>query len=117
MKNIIIISKVVVNAKPIRVGFDQNINPFKKRLSTSLEASLKESLTKENLEYTVSIDQTYDTCKELIENGADLILISPYVKTMVDLSNLDKNSYYLLSITEFEDSNVDNIINFIKKLN
>lgn len=45
-----------------------------------------------------------------------MLLISPYIKDKVDINNISKNNYYILSEKEFNDGYVENIIRYLEEL-
>ncbi|MCR2043454.1 hypothetical protein [Anaerosalibacter massiliensis] len=45
-----------------------------------------------------------------------MLLISPYIKDKVDINNISKNNYYILSDKEFNDEYVENIIRYLEEL-
>ncbi len=62
------------------------------------------------MDYNVKLDQSFGDMEELIKEKTNLILISPYIKNYVDISNIDENKYYILSEKEFLEGNIENII-------
>ncbi|MFS0781477.1 hypothetical protein [Bacillus sp. 1P06AnD] len=116
MKNIVILAKVIVGVRPNPFGMDGGLNIFKKSLSDKLKNKIKERLVQENMDYEVSVDTTYDSCESIINNVANLILISPYIKNNVEVNNLNPKSYYLLNENEFNEAYVEDIITYIKNL-
>lgn len=86
LKNIVIASKAVVGMRPRPIrGMDKGLNIFKKSLSQNLQNKLKIALKENNMDYEVSIDQTYDSIEDIIKNNARLVLISPYIKENISL--------------------------------
>lgn len=116
MKNIVIVSKVVIGSRPIAVGPDKGLNIFKKSISTNLKNTLNEIFKAKNMNCIASVDHTYDTLDKLINDGADLLVLSPYIKTHIDTSNLSKDDYYMLSEEDFNNANVEKIIDYLEKL-
>ncbi|WP_342506362.1 hypothetical protein [Sporosarcina sp. FSL K6-2383] len=116
MKHIVILAKVIVGIRPNPFGWDGGWTIFKKPLSEKLEVSIRKRLRQEGMDYDVSVDTTYDTCETIINNGASLILISPYIKHIVEVNNLNPRSYYLLNENEYNDAYVEEIIANIKNL-
>lgn len=110
MKKIVIVAKVSLDSRAKPVGLDGGVNFFKKSLSRSLSDNLNERLIEENMDYQADVDQTYDSLEDLIRNGADLVLISPYIRDNISTENLDEANYYMLNEQEFLDGEVDNII-------
>ncbi len=106
LKNIIIIAKVIVGARPNPFGMDRGLNIFKK--------SLSETLKEKNMDYEVYVDSTYDGPKKLIQDEDTLLLISPYIKDKVDIDGISKNNYYILSENEFNDGYVEDIITYLE---
>lgn len=106
LKNIIIIAKVIVGARPNPFGMDGGLNIFKK--------SLSETLKEKNMDYEVHVDSTYDDLKNLIQDEDTLLLISPYIKDKVDIDGISKNNYYILSENEFNNGYVEDIITYLE---
>ncbi|MGD6842548.1 hypothetical protein ACQCVH_08485 [Bacillus infantis] len=117
MRNIVIVSKVVVGARPNPFGIDRGLNIFKKSYSKTLESHLNQIFLEKGLDYKASVDSTYDSLTELIQNGARLLLISPYIKEYVDVHILNNDRYYILSEEEFNNGYTENIIAFLKEMN
>lgn len=117
MDNIIIISKVITGMRPNPFGMDKGLNIFKKSLSKNLKDNLDKNLKENGMDYRVSIDHTYDSIANLIQNNVKLVLISPYVKDHINLNNINKNNYYILREKEFNDRYVKDIIIYLKKVN
>ncbi|GAB6169564.1 hypothetical protein JCM1393_20240 [Clostridium carnis] len=117
MRSIIIISKVNIGISPgARVGINRKgLNIFKKTLSTSLKDNLKEKLIEENMDYNVEVDNSYDNCENIIKKGVNLLLISPYIKDKIDIKNINKKYYYILSEKEFNEGYVEDIIEYLKQ--
>jgi len=116
MKNIVVLAKVIVGIRPNPFGMDGGLNIFKKSSSETLKNKIKERLIQENMDYDVLVDTTYDTCETIINNGASLILISPYIKDKVEVKNLNPKSYYMLNENEFNNAYVEDVITYIKNL-
>lgn len=116
MKNIVIISKVIVGVRPRAIGMERGLNIFKKSLSKKLKENLDKKLKEKNMDYRVEIDRTYESLEDLIKNGADLILISPFIKENIDVKNINKNNYYIMSEKEFLDGYIEAIVDYIEKL-
>ena len=112
MKKIVIVSQTNIGMKSSTFGFDGSINPFKKSLSKQLKENLNEYFKNNNIEYITEVEN-YETLENIIKNSAYKILISPYLKGAIDLSNLDKNTYYILNEDEFLHSKIDNILTFL----
>ncbi|MEW8974011.1 MAG: hypothetical protein AB2375_07435 [Tissierellaceae bacterium] len=116
MKKIVIVSKVIVGIRPNPFGLDQGANIFKKSLSENLKENLEQELKEKSMDYKVFIDYTYDSLKSLIQDGASLLLISPYIKGYVDINNIDEDKYYILSEKEFNTGYVNDIISYLERL-
>ncbi|WP_026885560.1 hypothetical protein [Clostridium beijerinckii] len=114
MKNIIIIAKVIVGARPNPFGMDRGLNIFKKSLSETLKEKLNQKLKEKNMDYAVHVDSTYDSLKNLIQDEDTLLLISPYIKDKVDIGGISKNNYYILTEKEFNDGYVEDIITYLE---
>lgn len=114
MKNIIIIAKVIVGGRPNPFGMDRGLNIFKKSLSETLKEKLNQKLKEKNMDYKVHVDSTYDDLKNLIQDEDTLLLISPYIKDKVDIDGINKNNYYILRETEFNDGYVEDIITYLE---
>lgn len=117
MKNIIIIAKVIVGARPNPFGMDGGLNIFKKSLSETLKEKLNQKLKEKNMDYKVHVDSTYDDLKNLIHDEDTLLLISPYIKDKTDMECISKDNYYILSETEFNDGYVEDIITYLENKN
>lgn len=116
LKNIVIVSKVIFGARPKPFGMDGGLNIFKKSLSETFKENLNKKLKEKNMNYEASVDFTYDSLKNLIKDGASLLLLSPYIKEIVNTSNINKNDYYILSEKEFINGYVENIISYLEEL-
>lgn len=116
MRNIVIIAKVLVGMRYNPFGLDGGQILFKKSLSEKLKSALKERFIQGKMDYDVTVDTTYESCETIIRNGASLLLISPYVKNMVDVTNMDSKRYYFLNEDEFNNSDVEGIIRYLKSL-
>ncbi|CUU49427.1 hypothetical protein [Clostridium beijerinckii] len=114
MKDIIIIAKVIVGVRPNPFGMDGGLNIFKKSLSEILKEKLNQKLKEKNMDYKVNVDSTYDDLKNLIQDEDTLLLISPYIKDKVDIEDISKNNYYILSENEFNDGYVEDIITHLE---
>lgn len=112
---IIIVSKVINGVKPIPIGFEGDFTFLKGKLSGMLEKELTQNLLNEGIICDIEVDYTYDSCEELINEGADILLISPFVKSRVDVNNIEKQKIYFLSEEEFMNTNVNDIVKYIKK--
>ncbi len=99
------------------IGLDRGINIFKKSFSEKLEENLIKELKENNLDYNVEIDRFYGPIEFLVNEEDDLVLISPYIKNIVDTSNMERSNYYLLNENEFLEGNVENIIKHLVKNN
>ncbi len=111
MKKIIIISKAIVGARPAPFGYNGIF--LKKSLREKLQDKLNKYFKDNNIDYMAETDESYKDIKELIAEGYDKVLISPYIKDKIDLKNIDNNKYYVLTYEEFNDCIIDNIINSI----
>lgn len=116
MKNIVIVSKVNFGARPNPFGMDGGLNIFKKSISETFKDNLNKKLKEKNMNYEASVDSTYDSLKNLIKDGASLLLLSPYIKEIVSTNNINKNDYYILSEKEFINGYVENIISYLEEL-
>lgn len=114
--NIIIISKVIIGMRPNPFGVDKGLNIFKRSLSKKLKDNLEKDLNENGGDYKISIDNSYESAAQLIQNNADLLLISPYVKDYVELDNLNENSCYILSEKEFNKGYTKDIIIYLYKV-
>lgn len=116
MKNIIIVSKAVTGIRPNPFGPEGRLNIFKKSQSETLKENLNQKFKEKNMSYKAAIDFTFDSLEDLIRDGASLILISPYIKERIDMSNISKNQYYILSEKEFNEGYTENIISYLEDL-
>lgn len=114
---IIIISKVVSGIRPVAIGFDGNFTVLRGRLSDILKKNLIQNLLDEKITSDVQVDKSYNSCNELINEGANLLLISPYVKSAVNTKDIDKSFLYFLTEEEFVNGDVSNIVKYIKSRN
>lgn len=114
MKEIVIVAKTTLGLRPRPVGPDGGLNPFKKSLSRKLSDALNEKLKEKNMDYEADVDHSYDSLEDLVRNGADLVLISPYIKENFSTSNVDKANYYVLSEDEFNHAKTENIISYLE---
>lgn len=118
MKKIVIVSKWVVGMTPVGLGFDKGLNPFKKGQSTLLANKLNEQFKNNNIQCEATVDNDAISIEAIVENGANLILISPYVKSAIlpTLTEKEKEKCYFLTEDEFLNTQVDSIINVCKTI-
>ena len=116
MKKIVIISQVYSNGKlkPLGDGVGSGVcyfwgKSFSRRMRDKLNKEFKES----NLDYIATIDESYEIPKKILENGADMILISPFVKEFIDLSGIEKIKYYEIGKVEYDRSKIEIIIEYL----
>lgn len=115
--NIIIISKSISGARPIPIGFDGNFTILKGTYSNNLAKKISQNLINEGIQSNIEVDKTFNSCIDLIDDGADLILISPYIKHLVDTKDIDEKYIYFLSEKEFINADINAIVKYIKILN
>ena len=107
MKEIIIVSKTTLGLRPRPVWPDGGLNPFKKSLSRKLSDALNEKLKEKKMDYEADVDHSYDSLEDLVRNGADLVLISPYIKEtstpyLVLFSHTIGDESYAINYNEFQ---------------
>lgn len=66
--------------------------------------------------FNVEVTHGFESPEELLENNAVLVLISPYLKSLLGHIDFSQSGYYLLSETEYNSENITNIIKYIKTL-
>lgn len=116
MKKLLIVPKIIIGVQPIRYGFDDNDRLFKKLLSKRLCDNLNNRFKENHLDYKAySETNYYRNVKDLTEDY-NLLLLSPYVVDRVDFNQLNDDSYYILSIDEFEEGKTDKILLFLNNL-
>ena len=63
-----------------------------------------------------NLSSWYESPEELLENDGVLVLISPYLKSLLSHIDFSKSGYYLLSEEEYNSENISNVIKYIKTL-
>lgn len=116
MKMIYIYPKLAMGFRGFATGLDRE-GFFLKKKSTRLRKSIEISLKENNLSsFNVEVTHGYESPEELLENDGVLVLISPYLKSLLGHIDFSKSGYYLLSEVEYNSENIDNILKYIKAL-
>lgn len=115
MKTIYIYPKLAMGFRGFATGLDRE-GFFLKKRSTRLKKSIDNSLKENNLSFNVEVTHGFESPEELLENDGVLVLISPYLKSLLGHIDFSKSGYYLLSEVEYNSENIDNIIKYIKTL-
>lgn len=113
MKKVVILSKAIVGKRPIAYGLDRGFNPFRKPLSKVLQDNLNTKFKELNMDYQAVVDKSYGNMEDLIKEGADTILISPYIREYVNVKGIKSKYYYMLNEEEFVQGKLKNIINLL----
>ena len=116
MKTIYIYPKLAMGFRGFATGLDRE-GFFLKKRSTRLKKSIENSLKEYNLSsFNVEVTHGFESPEELLENDGVLVLISPYLKSLLGHIDFSKRGYYLLSEAEYNSENIDNILKYIKTL-
>lgn len=114
MKTIYIYPKLAIGFGGGAAGLDREGFLFKKK-STKLRKSIENALKENNLNsFNVEVTHGFESPEELLENDGALVLISPYLKSLLSHIDFSKKEYYLLSEAEYNSENMDNILTYIK---
>lgn len=114
MEKILIVSKIIIGIEPTLYGFNNEGRWFKKSFSERLANQLNTMCKENNLAYEVYPATEYYRNVQDFNEEYDLLLLSPYIVDRIALKSLDKNTYYILSIDEFEKGETSKIIEFLK---
>lgn len=116
MKTIYIYPKLAMGFRGFATGLDREGFFFKKK-STRLRKSIENALKENNLNsFNVEIAHGFESPEELLENDGVLVLISPYLKSLLGHINFSESGYYLLSEAEYNSENIENILKYIKRI-
>ncbi|GLC89898.1 hypothetical protein [Lysinibacillus piscis] len=116
MKTIYIYPKLAMGFRGFATGLDREGFSFKKK-STRLKKNIENSLKENNLSsFNVEVTHGYESPEELLGNDGIVVLISPYLKSLLGHIDFSESGYYLLSEAEYNSENIDNILNYIKTL-
>ncbi|MEA0564313.1 MULTISPECIES: hypothetical protein [Lysinibacillus] len=116
MKTIYIYPKLAMGFRGFATGLDRE-GFFLKKRSSRLKKTIEDSLKENNLStFNVEVTHGYESPEELLENDGVLVLISPYLKSLLSHIDFSKSGYYLLSEEEYNSQNIDNLIKYIKTL-
>ena len=107
MYSIMIVTKIPMGMRGVPIGIDGNL--FKKN-STTLKKNLQNKLKEKKLDCTVEVNNYKGDLLEMKQDGANLILLSPYIKTLVDVSGLEEKDYYFMSESDYLHCSIDNIL-------
>lgn len=66
--------------------------------------------------FNVEVTHGFESPEELLEKDGVLVLISPYLKSLLGHIDFSKSGYYLLTEAEYNSENISNIIKYIKTL-
>lgn len=109
MKNVVIVPKVAI---PRAFGLDGRFL-FKKSWSRQFKEKLNKRFLESGMNYQASVDITYEDLETLLSQGANVLLISPYIKNKVNTDNLNSGDYYVLSRDEFNNTQVEDVLKFL----
>ncbi len=98
------------------INVNAYFNPFKKSRSNVLKENLEKKLKENGLYYEVSVDVNHGDLQYLKREGYQLMLISPYISQYQDYDGIECTDYYKMSLDEFDNGNVDNIIAYLLKM-
>ncbi|MDN6162528.1 MAG: hypothetical protein L0I79_07115 [Atopostipes sp.] len=116
MKKILVISKIKIGSQSILYGFDDEDRLFRKAMSKRLCDHLNRIFKDKELSYEAYRDTTYHRDVSNLMDRYDLLLLSPYIVDRIDFKQLEDESYYILSIDEFEKGKTDRILQFLSNL-
>ena len=116
MKKILIISKIIIGIQPTLYGFDDEDRLLKKPMSKRLCDQLNQAFKKNGLAYEAYPDTAYYRDVEDLTEEYELLLLSPYIVDRLDFKQLADDSYYILSIEEFEEGKTEDILLFLDNL-
>ncbi|WP_458120693.1 hypothetical protein [Paenibacillus sp. Z6-24] len=114
MKKITIVKAVVMGSTPRSYQYDKG-GIFRKSLSRTLEENLSKEIRAHQLDYVVEIDQDYLFLEELLEQGTDFILISPYVSTFINFNGIPKDRFYIMTPEEFDQGQTSHIMEILQQ--
>ncbi|ANF94971.1 hypothetical protein [Paenibacillus bovis] len=114
MKKITIVKAVVMGSTPQSYQYDK-AGFFRKSLSRTMEENLSEEIRKNQLDYVVEIDQDFQFLDELLAQGTDFILISPYVSTFINFNGIPKERFYIMTPEEFDQGEISHIMEILQQ--
>jgi hypothetical protein len=114
MKNIIIVPQAITGIRPNPYGYNGEGQLFKKTLAQKLCDNLNRDFKKENINYKACVDTQCDEDINELAGQYELILISPHIIDRVNISQTNKDSYYILNSNEFDEGNTNKIISFLR---
>lgn len=117
MQKIVIVSKVAFGARAMVFGLDGTTNPFKKSRSANLRQVLQKQLAENHLDYTVEVDNFTGDIQQMHKDGADLILLSPYVAKAFALNEAEKEYCRVLREEEYLNGETGRLVEFLKSRN
>ncbi|WP_249661609.1 hypothetical protein [Lysinibacillus fusiformis] len=116
IKTIYIYPKLAMGFRGFATGLDREgffLRKRSTRLKKSIEISLKENYLSS---FNVEVTHGFESPEELLEKDGVLVLISPYLKSLLGHIDFSKSGYYLLTEAEYNSENISNIIKYIKTL-
>ncbi len=112
IKKIAIVPYVTVGRNAV-FGRDGHLNIFKKGRSAVLKENLQSAFALKNREIEVIVDVNYGDLPFLKREGVDLFLIPEDIAAYIDYNGIHKEECFKLTHDEYEDGNVDRILNYI----
>lgn len=109
MKSIVIVAKVAFGFRGWPIGLDGNIM---KKNSIRLRNDLRKRLREKGVECDVAVDNHTDI-RTLKSSGADLILISPFIKSYIDVSEINEEDYCFISEEAFLSGDSEEIVDML----
>lgn len=97
-------------------GFDDEDRLFKKSFSGRLCNHLNQAFKENDLPYEAYPNTTYYRDIADLTEEYDLLLLSPYIVDRIDFKQLADDSYYILSIDEFEGGKTEEVLLFLNNL-
>lgn len=114
IKKIAIVPYVIVG-RNAEFGHDGYFNIFKKGRSTVLKENLQSAFALKNLEIEVIVDVNHGNLQFLKREGVNLFIIPEDIAGYMDYNGIHKEECFKLTHDEYEDGNVDRILNYVEE--
>lgn len=114
IKKIAIVPYVTVG-RNAKFGHDGYFNIFKKGRSAVLKENLQSAFALKNREIEVIVDVNHGDLQFLKREGVDLFLIPEDIAAYMDYHGIPVEECFKLSHDEYENGNVDRILNYIEE--
>lgn len=112
------LSDILANglAKSAALVNNFSLNAPKKQKAENLKKNLQKKINEIGLFYDVKLDTNDGDLKYIKKDGANLILISPYIYEWMDFDGIEKADYYELSTDEFDNGKTDKIMEYLMEI-